>query len=48
MDKKQAKAYKKLNAEDLEGLLHMRKRGYTAKNKKAYSRKKKHKAKEEE
>ena len=48
MDKKQAKAYKKLNAEDLQGLLHMRKRGYTAKSKKAYSRKKKHKAKEEE
>ena len=48
MDKKQAKAYKKLNAEDLQGLLHMRKRGYTVKNKKAYSRKKKHKAKKED
>ena len=47
MDKKQAKAYKKLNAEDLQGLLHMRKRGYIAKNKKAYNRKKKHKNKEE-
>lgn len=47
MDKKKIKTYKKLNAEDLQGLLHMRKRGYIAKNKKAYNRKKKHKNKEE-
>ena len=47
MNKKQAKAYKKLSAEDLQGLLHMRKRGYITKNKKAYNRKVKHKNKEE-
>lgn len=47
MNKKESKAYKKLSAEDLQGLLHMRKRGYVAKNKKAYNRKRKHKNREE-
>ena len=37
------KEYKKMNAEDLQGLLHMRKRGYVQKNGKAYKRKQKHK-----
>lgn len=41
-DKKQ----KKLSAEDLQGLPHMRKRGYIQKNGKAYNRKKKHKNRE--
>ena len=40
------KEYKKMNAEALQGLLHMRKRGYVQKNKKAYNRKKKHKGRE--
>lgn len=41
------KSHKKMTAEQVEGLLHLRKRGYTAKNKKAYSRKQKHKKFEE-
>ena len=40
------KEYKKMSAEDLQGLLHMRKRGYVQKNKKAYKRNQKHKGKE--
>ena len=45
--KKELGAYKKLSPEEVQGMLHLRKRGYTAKNKKAYSRKKKHKNCEE-
>ncbi len=41
--KKELGAYKKMSPEEVQGMLHLRKRGYTAKNKKAYSRKKKHK-----
>lgn len=40
-----SKEHKKMTAEALQGLLHMRKRGYVQKNKKAYSRKEKHKGK---
>ena len=48
MDKrKELGAYKKLSPEEVQGMLHLRKRGYTAKNKKAYNRKKKHKKYEE-
>ena len=48
MDKgKELGAYKKLSPEEVQGMLHLRKRGYTAKNKKAYNRKKKHKKREE-
>lgn len=48
MDKKTLQAIKKMSPEELQGLIHMRKRGYIQKNKKAYSRKKKHKGKVEE
>ena len=41
------KRIKKMDAETLQGLLHMRKRGYVQKNKKAYNRKEKHKGKEQ-
>lgn len=41
--KKELGAYKKMSPEEVQGMLHLRKRGYTAKNKKAYNRKKKHK-----
>ena len=41
--KKKNKADRKMTAEQLQGLLHMRKRGYVQKNKKAYNRKRKHK-----
>ena len=37
------KEHKKLTAEQLQQLLHMRKRGYVSKNKKAYKRKEKFK-----
>ena len=37
------KEYKKLTPEQLQQLLHMRKRGYVQKNGKAYDRKRKHK-----
>ena len=40
------KEYKKLTPEQLEGLRHMRSRGFVQKNGKAYTRKKKHKNKE--
>ena len=48
VDLSMSKEYKKMSAEDLQGLLHMRKRGYVQKNKKAYNRKQKHKGKESE
>lgn len=41
--KKKNKAERKMTAEQLQGLLHMRKRGYVQKNGKAYNRKRKHK-----
>lgn len=45
--KKELGAYKKMSPEEVQGMLHLRKRGYTAKNKKAYNRKKKHKGRED-
>ena len=45
--KKKNKAERKMTAEQLQGLLHMRKRGYVQKNGKAYNRKRKHKNREE-
>lgn len=48
MDKKTLQALKKMSPEELQGLIHMRKRGYIQKNKKAYSRKKKHKEKNDD
>ena len=45
--KKELGAYKKLSPEEVQGMLHLRKRGYTEKNKKAYNRKKKHKGRED-
>lgn len=45
--KKKNKADRKMTAEQLQGLLHMRKRGYVQKNGKAYNRKRKHKNREE-
>ena len=44
--KTKSKAEKKLTAEQLQGLLHMRKRGYAVRNAKAYKRHNKHKGKE--
>ena len=41
------KTYKKLTPEQLQELLHMRKRHYISKNKKAYNRKIKHKKENE-
>ena len=46
MNKKLLKSSGKMNAEDLQGLLHMRKRGFVQKNGKAYNRKQKHKGKD--
>ena len=43
---KKNKSYKKLTAEQLQELLHMRSRGYIQKNGKAYNRKQKHKGKD--
>ena len=48
MDKKTLQAIKKMAPEELQRHIHMRKRGKIQKNKKAYSRKKKHKDKVEE
>ena len=45
--KKELGAYKKMSPDEVQGMLHLRRRGYTAKNKKAYNRKKKHKNREE-
>lgn len=44
---KKSKRERKMTAEQLQGLLHMRKRAYVQKNGKAYNRKVKHKKKEE-
>ena len=43
---KQDKRYKKMTAEQLQGLMHLRKRAQVQKNGKAYNRKQKHKGKE--
>lgn len=45
---KQDKRHKKMTPEQLQGLMHSRKRGHADKNKKAYCRKAKHKGKEGE
>ena len=45
---KKDKREKKMTAEQLQGLLHMRKRNYTQKNGKAYNRKQKHKNQEKD
>lgn len=47
-NQKKDKSYKKLTPEQLQGLIHMRKRGYVERNGKAYNRKVKHKGREEE
>ena len=44
---KKDKRDRKMTPEQLQGLLHMRKRGFVQKNGKAYSRKQKHKNREE-
>ena len=44
---KQDKREKKMTAEQVQGLLHMRKRAFVQKNGKAYNRKDKHKNREE-
>lgn len=44
--KKKNKADRKMTAEQLQALLHMRTRGYVQKNGKAYNRKQKHKGKD--
>lgn len=43
---KKDKRERKMTPEQLQGLLHMRTRGYVQKNGKAYNRKRKHKGKE--
>jgi hypothetical protein len=48
MKQTKSKAEKKMTAEQLQGLLHMRKRGFAERNGKAYNRKQKHKGKESE
>ena len=45
---KKDKSYRKMNSEQLQGLLHMRKRAFVQKNGKTYNRKQKHKGKENE
>ena len=45
--KKKNKTDRKMTAEQLQALLHMRTRGYIQKNGKAYHRKAKHKGKEQ-
>ena len=45
--KKKNKADRKMTAEQLQALLHMRTRSYIQKNGKAYNRKAKHKGKEQ-
>ena len=44
---KKDKRERKMTPEQLQGLLHMRKRSFVQKNGKAYSRKQKHKKREE-
>lgn len=41
------KTHKKMTPEQLQGLLHMRSRGFVLPNKKAYTRKEKHKGRED-
>ena len=41
------KEHKKMTPKQLQGLLHLRKRGHADRNKKAYTRKVKHKEREE-
>ena len=48
MKKKTNSAYKKMTAEQLQGLMHLRKRGFAEKNGKVYTRKVKHKGKGED
>ena len=43
---KKDKRERKMSSEQLQGLLHMRKRAFVQKNGKAYNRKQKHKLKE--
>lgn len=43
---KKDKRERKMTSEQLQGLLHMRRRAFVQKNKKAYNRKQKHKLKE--
>ena len=45
---KKDKRERKMTPTELQGLLHMRKRGFVQKNGKAYNRKDKHKGKESE
>jgi hypothetical protein len=45
--RKKDKRDRKMTADQLQQLLHMRKRGYVQKNGKAYNRKQKHKNREE-
>ena len=45
---KKDKRERKMTAEQLQGLLHMRTRGYVQKNGKAYNRKQKHKNQEKD
>ena len=44
---KKNKRERKMTSEQLQGLLHMRKRAFVQKNGKAYNRKQKHKGKEQ-
>lgn len=46
--KKKNKKERKMTADQLQQLLHMRSRGYVQKNGKAYNRKQKHKKREEQ
>lgn len=46
--KSKSKAEKKLTAEQLQGLLHLRRRGFADRNGKVYNRKVKHKGKASE
>lgn len=48
MPKSKSKAEKKMTPEQLQGLLHLRRRGFADRNGKAYNRKVKHKEKESE
>lgn len=48
MPKSKSKAEKKMTPEQLQGLLHLRRRGFADRNGKAYNRKMKHKGKESE
>ena len=45
---KKSKEYRKMTPEEVQGLLHMRKRAFVQKNGKAYNRKQKHKNQEKD